>query len=228
VNNVETLLSVLEVLTLGGAAYAELGTPDSTGTRLFCLSGRVGRPGLYEVPMGTTLGALLEVAGGVADGRPLRAVLLGGAAGSFVGPEDLDLPLSFEGARAAGTTLGSGVVLVLDDTVDMTALVARVARFFRDESCGQCVPCRVGTQRQEEVLGRLAARRPLGSVAAELELLGDLDRVMRDASICGLGQTASSVVTSALRRGLLGTTQDGGADDGGPAGDGAANGRRGT
>ncbi len=204
VNNVETLLSVLEVLAMGAAAYARQGTPDSTGTRLFCLSGCVARPGLYEVPMGTTLGSLLGLAGGVAEGRLLRAVLLGGAAGSFVGPEDMDLPLSFEGVRAAGTTLGSGVVVVLDDTVDMTAFVGRVARFFRDESCGQCVPCRVGTQRQEEVLGRLVAGRPLGSVGDELALLADLDQVLRDASICGLGQTASSVVTSALRRGLLG------------------------
>ena len=204
VNNVETLLSVLEVLRLGGDAYAEVGTEGSAGTRLFCLSGRVARPGLYEVPMGTTLGALLELAGGVAGGGDPRAVLLGGVAGSFVGPDDLDLPLSFEGARAAGATLGSGVVVVLDDTVDVTAFVARVAEFFRDESCGQCVPCRVGTQRQEEVLGRLAAGRPLGSLEDELALLADLDAVMRDASICGLGQTASSLVTSALRRGLIG------------------------
>ncbi|MDA8309022.1 MAG: NAD(P)H-dependent oxidoreductase subunit E [Actinomycetota bacterium] len=203
VNNVETLLSVLEVLRRGAAAYAELGTPGSTGTRLFCLSGRVAGRGVYEVPMGTTLGALLELAGGVVGGRPLQAVLLGGAAGSFVGPDELDLPLSFEGARSAGVTLGSGVAVVLDDTVDMTGFVARVARFFRDESCGQCVPCRVGTQRQEELLGRLAAGRPLGSPGAELALLGDLDQVMRDASICGLGQTASSVAVSALRRGLL-------------------------
>ena len=204
VNNVETLLSVLEVLSMGASAYARLGTAESTGTRLFCLSGRVARRGLYEVPMGTTLGSLLDMAGGVAGGRPLRAVLLGGAAGSFVGPDELDLPLSFEGARAAGTTLGSGVVVVLDDTVDMTAFVGRVARFFRDESCGQCVPCRVGTQRQEEIVARLAAGRPLGSVDEELALLADLDQVMRDASICGLGQTASSAVTSALQRGLIG------------------------
>jgi len=213
VNNVETLLSVLEVLTLGGAAYAELGTPASTGTRLFCVSGRAARPGLYEVAMGTTLGALLELAGGVTGGRPLRAVLLGGAAGTFVGPEDLELPLSFEGARDAGATLGSGVVVVLDDTVEVTALLSRVARFFRDESCGQCVPCRVGTQRQEEAVARLAAGRPIGSLESELELLADLDAVLRDASICGLGQTASSLVSSAVRRGLLAV---------GAAGDGAA------
>jgi NADH-quinone oxidoreductase subunit F len=214
VNNVETLLAVLDVLTLGASAYAEAGTPGSTGTRLFCVSGRAARPGLYELEMGTPLGALLDLAGGVAGGRPLRAVLLGGAAGSFVGPDDLDIPLSFEGAREAGATLGSGVVVVLDDTVDVTAIVARVARFFRDESCGQCVPCRVGTQRQEEVLGRIAAGRPMVSYESELGLLGDLDAVLRDASICGLGQTASSLVSSAVRRGLVGAP-------GSPAGGGA-------
>ncbi len=218
VNNVETLLSVLEVLTVGGGAYARLGTPESTGTRLFCLSGRVVRPGLYELEMGTTLRALLTMGGGVAGGRPLRAVLLGGAAGSFVGPDELDLPLSFEGVRAAGATLGSGVVVVLDDTVDVADIVRRVARFFRDESCGQCVPCRVGTQRQEEALGRLAAGRPLGSLDAELALLSDLDAVMRDASICGLGQTASSLVASALRRGLLSPAHGG--PGAGPVADG--------
>ena len=223
VNNVETLLSVLEVLRIGGLAYATVGTPGSTGTRLFCLSGRVARPGLYEVPMGTTLGSLLSTAGGVAGGRSLQAVLLGGAAGTFVGPEELDLPLSFEGARAVGATLGSGVVVVLDDTVDIIGVLARVTRFFRDESCGQCVPCRVGTQRQEEIIGRLAAGSPFESLDAELALLGDLDAVMRDASICGLGQTATSLVISALRRGLV----PGIASDGPRANRAAAQGARG-
>jgi len=203
VNNVETLFCVLEVLNGGGRAFAETGTPDSTGTRLFCLSGRVARPGLYEVPLGTTLGSLLASAGGVAGGRPLRAVLMGGAAGSFVGPADLGLELSFEGARAAGTTLGSGVVLVLDDTVELVPLLRRIARFFRDESCGQCVPCRVGTQRQEELLSRLET-----GGKGEASLLADLGSVMRDASICGLGQTASSAVESAFARGLV--SYDGG------------------
>jgi NADH-quinone oxidoreductase subunit F len=216
VNNVETLLAVLEVLRIGGLAYAATGTPGSTGTRLFCLSGRVARPGLYEVPMGTSLGALLSLAGGVAGGRPLQAVLLGGAAGTFVGPEDLDLPLSFEGAREAGATLGSGVVVVLDDTVDVSGFLVRVTQFFRDESCGQCVPCRVGTQRQEEIIGRLTAGRPLESVDAELALLTDLDAVMRDASICGLGQTATSAVRSALRQGLVAGVSDAGARARGP------------
>jgi NADH-quinone oxidoreductase subunit F len=200
INNVETLVNVLEVLRVGGSAYAEVGTADSTGTRLFCLSGRVQTPGVYEVECGTTLGGLLALAGGVRGGRELKAILLGGAAGGFVTPDDLDVPLSFEGARAAGVTLGSGVVMVFDETVDLVDIVLRIARFFRDESCGQCVPCRVGTVRQEEALHRLVSDRTVGSNEDELRLLGEIDRVMTDASICGLGQTAASAVRSAVKR----------------------------
>jgi NADH-quinone oxidoreductase subunit F len=191
VNNVETLFNVLDVVTDGGAAFAETGTEASTGTRLFCVSGHVGRPGLYEVPFGTTLRELLDQA----DARPPKAVLLGGAAGSFLRPDQLDLPLTFEGAREAGTTLGSGVVIVYDESADLVDAVLRIAEFFRDESCGQCVPCRVGTIRQEEALRRLADGTSNGN---ELEVLADLTQVMRDASICGLGQTAANAVASAL------------------------------
>jgi NADH-quinone oxidoreductase subunit F len=200
INNVETLANVPLVLLEGGPAYAKIGTADSTGTRLFCLSGHVARPGLYEIPMGTTLRALLDLGGGVANGRALRAVLLGGAAGSFATPDELDVPLSFEGTRAAGLTMGSGVVLVLDDTADLEAILLRTAAFFRDESCGQCVPCRVGTVRQQEALSRIAARRTLGSVDDERALLAAIGRVMRDASICGLGQTASAAIESAFAK----------------------------
>jgi NADH-quinone oxidoreductase subunit F len=204
INNVETLLCVPEILRIGGPAFAEIGTEASTGTRLFCLSGCVERPGLYEYEFGVTLREVIDAAGGVRGGRPLRAVLLGGAAGSFVGPDALDAPLTFEGVRAIGATLGSGVVLVLDDTVDLTGLLQRIARFFRDESCGQCVPCRLGTVRQEELLGRLARGAPLGSAERELALLDDIAAVARDASICGLGQTAVSAAASAVRLGLIG------------------------
>jgi NADH-quinone oxidoreductase subunit F len=200
INNVETLVNVLEVLRIGGPGYAELGTPDSTGTRLFCLSGDVERPGVYEVACGSTLRELLGLARGVHDGKALKAILLGGAAGGFVGPEDLHLPLSFEGAREAGVTLGSGVVMVFDEDADLVDTVLRIAAFFRDESCGQCVPCRVGTVRQEEALHRLVSRRTIGSAADELALLGEIAQVMRDASICGLGQTAASAVQSAISR----------------------------
>jgi NADH-quinone oxidoreductase subunit F len=204
INNVETLLNVPEILRIGGPQFAGIGTSGSTGTRLLCVSGCVERPGLYEVVSGATLRQVLELAGGVRGGRALQAILLGGAAGSFVGEDALDVPLTFEDLRAIGATLGSGVVLVLDSTVDMTGVCQRIARFFRDESCGQCVPCRVGTVRQEELLGRLAASRPLGSVGTELALLDEIGAVLRDASICGLGQTAANAVASAVKLGLIG------------------------
>ena len=191
VNNVETLFNVLDVVSDTGTAYAQTGTEGSTGTRLFCVSGHVGRPGLYEVPFGTNLRDLLDQA----QARPPKAVLLGGAAGSFLRPDQLDLPLTFEDARAAGATLGSGVVLVYDETADLVAAVLRIAEFFRDESCGQCVPCRVGTVRQEEALHRLVAGKANGN---ERAVLADLTAVMRDASICGLGQTAANAVESAM------------------------------
>ena len=200
VNNVETLVNVLDVVLGSGPAFAEVGTEGSTGSKLLCLSGHVARPGTYELRFGATLREVLDLAGGVPGGRPLQAVLMGGAAGGFLGPDDLDVPLTFEGARAAETTLGSGVVLVLDDTVDLPRLLQRIAAFFRDESCGQCVPCRVGTVRQEEALARLVAGEPLGGLETELALIAEVGQCMRDASICGLGQTASSAVESAIRR----------------------------
>jgi NADH-quinone oxidoreductase subunit F len=191
VNNVETLLNVLEVLHEGSAAYAATGTEGSAGTRLFCVSGCVERPGLYELPFGATLRELLDLAGA----RPPKAVLLGGAAGAFVGPDLLDLRLTHEDTRAAGVTLGSGVVIVYDEAAELVPALLRIAEFFRDESCGQCVPCRVGTVRQEEALHRLAAGKPHED---ELQTLAELAQVMRDASICGLGQTAASAVASAI------------------------------
>ena len=198
INNVETLINVLEILRIGGAAYAQIGTEGSTGPRLFCLSGNVARPGLYEVDFGATLREVLELAGGVTG--ELKAILLGGAAGGFVTPEDLDVRLTFEDARAGGYTLGSGVVMVFNQDVDLVDIVLRIARFFRDESCGQCVPCRVGTVRQEEALLRMVQGRTLGSYQDELSLLNDIAQVMRDASICGLGQTAAGAVQSAISR----------------------------
>jgi NADH-quinone oxidoreductase subunit F len=198
INNVETLINVLEILRVGGAAYAAVGTDGSTGPRLFCVSGTVARPGVYEVEHGATLREVLELAGG--SRGPLKAVLLGGAAGGFVRPDQLDLRLTFEDAREGGYTLGSGVVMAFDDGVDLVDIVLRIAAFFRDESCGQCVPCRVGTVRQEEALHRLVSGHTLGSTQDEMALLGEIAQVMRDASICGLGQTAAAAVQSAISR----------------------------
>jgi len=200
VNNVETLANVPAILLEGGAAFAAIGTERSTGPKLFCLCGSVTAPGVYEVALGTTLRELLELAGGVSEGSTLRGILLGGAAGSFVTPDDLDLRLTFEDTRAAATTLGSGVVMAIDDRVDLGELLMAIAAFFRDESCGQCVPCRVGTVRQEEALARLTTGRTRGTVADELALISEIGEAMRDASICGLGQTASSAIESAIAR----------------------------
>jgi NADH-quinone oxidoreductase subunit F len=198
VNNVETLANIPPILLMGGEAYAGIGTSVSTGPKLFCMSGHVARPGLYEFDFGITLRELIDRAGGVPGGKRLRAVLLGGAAGVFVGPDKLDMPLTFEGTRAASATLGSGVVMVFDESVDLGDILLRISAFFRDESCGQCVPCRVGTVRQEELLQRLRHGRPIGDRPEELALLQEIGQVMRDASICGLGQTASSAIESAL------------------------------
>ncbi|HVR47587.1 MAG TPA: NAD(P)H-dependent oxidoreductase subunit E [Candidatus Binatia bacterium] len=186
INNVETLANLPSIVLDGAAEYAKIGTPESTGTRLFCVSGAISRAGVYEVAHGTTLGELVEMAGGVPAPHCLRAILLGGAAGCMLGPDALSLPLSQEAARAASATLGSGVAMLFDERVDIAAILRRIARFFRDESCGQCVPCRVGTVRQEEALER-----------GDLILLDEIGRVMRDASICGLGQTAANVIASA-------------------------------
>ena len=158
------------------------------------------RPGVYEVPFGATLRELIELAGGAGGSGRLQAVLLGGAAGAFVSPNELDTPLTFEGTRAIGASLGSGVVMLFDDTVDLKQILLRIAAFFRDETCGQCVPCRVGAVRQEEALHRLVHSRPIGSVAGEVATLREMGQAMRDASICGLGQTASSAIESALNR----------------------------
>ena len=193
INNVETLACVPGILADGADAFRALGTPDSPGTKLFSVSGHVTRPGVYEIPSGTTLRALLDLAGGVRAGHRLRAVQCGGAAATMLGAADLDLPLTAEGLRPRGATVGSGAIVVLDETADILDMIRRGAEFFAHESCGQCVPCRIGTQRQVELLSRFAAGEDVSG------LLGEVALAMRDASICGLGQTAASMVQSGLR-----------------------------
>ena len=205
VNNVETLANIPRIILHGGESYASEGTDQSSGTRLFCLSGRVASPGLYEFEFGVTLGEILDAAGGFSGSGNLKAILLGGAAGSFVTPESLNLPLTFEDTRNAGVSLGSGVIMAFSDRDDLKKIVLRIAEFFRDESCGQCVPCRVGTVRQEELLIRITDKQTLD---ADISLFDDLASVMSDASICGLGHTAASAVRSALNLGLLETNNE--------------------
>jgi NADH-quinone oxidoreductase subunit F len=186
----------------GGAAYAARGTADSTGIKLFCLSGDIASPGVYEVEFGATLGQLIDLAGGPLEN--IAAILLGGVSGSFVGTDMLDLPLTFEDTRAAGLALGTAVVMPFGTSTNFDDLTQRIAAFFRDESCGQCVPCRVGTVRQEEALHRLVAGEPRNGSSGELGLLAEIDEAMRMGSICGLGHTAGSAIQSAIALGLIG------------------------
>lgn len=197
INNVETFCNVALILTEGAGAYRKIGTERSPGPKLFCVSGQINKPGLYEVPFGITLRHLLfDLAGGLKPGRKLQAVLMGGAAGAFATEKDLDVILSFEHLSAAGLPLGSGAVTVFDDSADMRDALKRLAHFFADESCGKCYPCQLGTRRQHEILERAAAGR---SIAGDRERLRDIGHTMIDASLCGLGQTAGTAVLSAMK-----------------------------
>lgn len=195
INNVETLIAALVVINLGVEVWRSVGTAQSPGTKLFCLSGNVLRPGIYEVPFGLTIRQLIELGGGVAGGRPLQAVMMGGAAGVFIGPDKLDTPLTYEDARAANIPLGSGVIMVFDDQADLRQALYQLSRFFAHESCGKCYPCQIGTQRQKEILTRVAG----GVIRPEdRQNLLDIGFTMTETSLCGLGQTAASAVMSAI------------------------------
>ena len=197
INNVETLVTARLVTLLGSQAWLAQGTRNSPGTKLFCLSGNVAQPGLYEAPFGTTVRELITRAGGVPEGRDIQAVLLGGAAGLFIAPDSLDMPLTYEDVRANDVTLGSGVIMVFDERADLRLALLQIGRFFAHESCGKCFPCQLGTQRQVEILeNNLAAGR---TGEAEKQALLDIGQAMTETSLCGLGQTASSAVLSAAR-----------------------------
>ncbi len=194
INNVETLFNVPLIIEKGAADYRRIGTEKSPGSKLFCVSGDVARPGVYEVPFGVTLRELLEMAGNVTGN--LQSVLFGGAAGAFATSEHLDVKLTFEDLRAAGLPLGSGVVMVFNETRDMRGVLKRLGHFFAHESCGKCYPCQMGTQRQMEILERVARGKTLPDDAQRLQ---DVGWTMTDASLCGLGQTAASAVLSAMK-----------------------------
>ncbi|MBI5935886.1 MAG: NAD(P)H-dependent oxidoreductase subunit E [Chloroflexi bacterium] len=194
INNVETLFNVPFIIAKGAADYRKVGTEKSPGSKLFCVSGDVAKPGVYEVPFGVTLRELLEMSGGVTGN--LQSVLFGGAAGAFATSDHLDVKLTFEDLRAAGLPLGSGVVMVFNETRDMRDVLKRLGHFFAHESCGKCYPCQMGTQRQMEILERVANKVTLPDDAIRLQ---DVGWTMTDASLCGLGQTAASAVLSAMK-----------------------------
>lgn len=201
INNVETLSNVPFIIANGAAAYRQYGTEKSPGTRLVCLSGQVQRPGTYEIPMGTTLRHVIyELGGGLHPDRSLKAVLVGGAAGAFLTPDQIDVPLAFESLNAIGATFGSGAIMVFDDSANLWGVLLRIARFFKEESCGKCFPCQIGTQRQLEMIERMGQGK---ARAGDLQLLAEVGQVMTDASLCGLGQFAATAIASAFKKNLV-------------------------
>ena len=185
INNVETLVSFLAVLNMGIDQWNSVGTEGSPGTKWFCLSGAVEKPGIYELPFGATIAELIEMAGG----SDVQAVLMGGAAGKFIGPDELDMPLTYEAARERDIPLGSGVVMVFDNEQNLQQPMYELARFFAHESCGKCFPCQLGSQRQMEILDRISHNG--GATAADKQILLDVGLAMTETSLCGLGQTAA-------------------------------------
>ena len=198
-NNVETLVAMLAALKIGGDQWRALGTEKSPGTKLFCLSGHVNKPGTYEVPFGLTIRELLGMAGGVPNDKAIKGILMGGAAGVFIGPDKLDIPLTYEDAREHDIPLGSGVIMVFDEDADIGEAMYQLSRFFAHESCGKCFPCQLGTQRQMEILDRITHPNGNGGArASDKQILLDVGFTMTETSLCGLGQTAASAIVSAI------------------------------
>jgi NADH-quinone oxidoreductase subunit F len=198
VNNVETISCVPHVLARGGEWFAGLGVPGDGGTRVFCVSGHVRRPGLYELPVGTPLRTLLvEHAGGPLEGRAFKAVIPGGSSTPVLRPEHLDAPLSVDGLKAVGSMIGSGAVIVMDDTTCMVRALWRLARFYHHESCGQCTPCREGTAWLEKTLWRIETG--IGR-EDDLDILKSAADNMMGNTVCPMGDAAAMPVLAFLER----------------------------
>ncbi|GAB4475278.1 MAG: NAD(P)H-dependent oxidoreductase subunit E [Anaerolineae bacterium] len=195
ISNVETLASAPDILINGAEWFRQWGSGRSVGVKLFCVSGHVNHPGVIEAPFGIPLRELVETYCGGFKGTP-QAILMGGAAGAFITPQHLDVPLTYEALEPLGASIGSGAIMVFNESVDLRELLSVLTHFFAHESCGKCYPCQLGTQRQHEIVTRAAAGRAL---PGDVERLMDIGRTMTDASICGLGQTAGMAVMSALR-----------------------------
>jgi bidirectional [NiFe] hydrogenase diaphorase subunit len=197
INNVETFANVAPIVRNGGNWYGAIGTAKSKGTKVFALAGRVNNTGLIEVPMGITLRQVIfDIGGGIPEGRTFKAVQTGGPSGGCLPAEFLDMAVDYESLAKAGSIMGSGGMIVMDDT----SCMVDVARYFMDfcmtESCGKCVPCRVGTVHLHDLLRRMTEGR---ASLADLELLQELCDVVASTSLCGLGQTAPNPVLSTLR-----------------------------
>ncbi|MEK7871815.1 MAG: NADH-quinone oxidoreductase subunit NuoF, partial [Nitrospirota bacterium] len=197
VNNVETISNIPHIVLKGDAWYSQIGTQKSTGTRIFSVSGHVKKPGNYELPLGTPLREIIENhAGGLREGRKLKAIIPGGSSTPILTPDHIDIPMDFESVASAGSALGSGGLIIMDDTTCMVHVAKRLMEFYYHESCGKCTPCRIGTKRMLEMLEDLSEGRGKDEYRQLFEVL-TIDLV--DASICGLGQSAPNPVASLIR-----------------------------
>jgi len=198
INNVETLSSVPAVILHGGEWYANLGTPRNGGTRLFCISGHVNRPGIYELPMGFNLRQMIdEVAGGVREGKKLKAVIPGGSSCPLLKAEEVDIPMDFDSLAKAGSMLGSGGVVIIDEETCMVDVARRIMHFYAHESCGWCIPCREGTSWLRKMLDRFHQG---GGRAEDIPLIGELSKNMLGHTFCPLGDAAALPTISIVKK----------------------------
>jgi NADH-quinone oxidoreductase subunit F len=201
VNNVESLASIPSIVSMGGDEFLQIGHPDSGGTKLICLSGHVRSRGIFEIPLGkvSLRDAIYdpEMGGGIAGDKKLKFFHLGGQSGPIGGLDLLDTVYSYTDLRKAGLAVGSGAIVVMDESVSILEYLKGVTEFFIHESCGKCVPCREGNQQLLEILNKLSV--PNAAASDDLDVLRRLIRTMSDASFCGLGQTAAAAMNSAWK-----------------------------
>ncbi|MGC8825970.1 MAG: NADH-quinone oxidoreductase subunit NuoF [Anaerolineae bacterium] len=196
INNVETLFNVPFIVEQGAEWYRSFGTDRSPGIKLFCISGHVERPGVYELPLGTPLRTLIyDYAGGPLGGRPIKAIIPGGSSTPMLGPDKLDVPLDYESVAAAGSMLGSGAVIVIGENTCIVSVTERLAEFYRHESCGKCIPCREGTDWMYQILHRIEHGR---GREEDLDLLLDICDNIAGKSFCPLGDAALGPVRSSI------------------------------
>ena len=197
INNVETFANIAPIIIRGADWYAGIGTEKSKGTKVFALTGKVCNNGLIEVPMGTPLRTIVEeMGGGAPDGRAIKAVQTGGPSGGCIPSQHLDTPVDYESLTKLGSIMGSGGMIVMDDMTNMVEIAKFYMEFCMDESCGKCIPCRAGTVQMNNLLAKILARK---ATARDLRTLEELCDMVRNTSLCGLGQTAPNPVMSTLR-----------------------------
>ncbi len=197
INNVETFANVSWIINNGGAAFAAMGTERSKGTKVFALTGKIKRGGLVEIPMGKTLrDVIFGIGGGIREDRAFQAVQMGGPSGGCIPAALLDTVIDYQALAATGAIMGSGGMVVMDDTTCMVAMAKFFLDFTADESCGKCVHCRIGTKRMQEILSRMTEGK---GQEGDIELLEELCLAIKDGALCGLGQTAPNPVLTAIR-----------------------------